>query len=387
MPPPPKSPSRLRARVTSILADRRVLAFKRFLSYIFTCVALYTIAKHVRLGLESYTAKLVFAPRRADAESMGTCVPLFDRASALPAGSSILYSYAQNTPLLRVCTNLTGAELDTAMGGSYRYDPLALVVPGCSYPAAAASCDSDASMAPEGNCSTLLRYDPAAPGTSPRIHWTHAFTKSASPASCAPLVYKSTMVGSITPACALPFVHSLIQVDVTKMRVTYVALAAFALRLLFELAAVGAFCWRGRKAPAYGVGGGTAAGWWALWCWAFLQGGILGAPFEAFAYCALGTGAPRMDVHPAVSLVVLLFDLLTHAAIPITAVAGCAVTEGMALNIAQLVAAFGLAALRFGGSLEAWREHWVEARRAAVAGPPEGGKGGAEGGALGMAPA
>ena len=341
-PPPPT----LVQRAHQIAEHPTTRLLLRIKSYVFTFVAVYFIYNAYSLLSESYTGALPFYTKQTDAASDSTCVPLFTAAAALDASSSILYAYAQNTPLLRVCTDLTGPELDSALGGSYRYDPLAAAAPGCAsstdgFTALAGSCTYAKGMTSPpfaANCSLaaaicLANAMAGAPEAS-RCYFQYGIAASPSKwgTRCAAQVFAllSGPQANPPPLCLKRYVWSLISVSSVKQTVTYVALAAMALRLLCEVAAVAFFCARGRRAPVKGEG------FFQHLLWAFINGGLLGAPLEAYFWCTTGAPPPAVHVSATVALLVFLSDVASHVAIPAVAIYGCVARAGFALPIVQV---------------------------------------------------
>ena len=343
-PQPARTPWERIKRVARHPATRLFLRMK---SYVFTFVAVYVIYNAFTLLTESYTASLPFYKRQEEAVGDSTCVPLFTAATSLNASSSILYAYAQNTPLLRVCTDLTGPELDAALGANYRYDPLAAAAPGCAaspegFAALAAACTYAKNVpsppfAPNCSAAAAICAANATAGAPEASRCFYQYGIAVNPGSwgtpCAAQVFALLSGPQLTnppPLCLKRFVWSLISVSSLKQTVTYVALAAMALRLLCEVAAAAFFCARGRRAPVKGDG------FFQHLLWAFINGGLLGAPLEAYFWCATSAPPPAVHVSATVAFLVLLSDVASHVAIPAVAIYGCTARPGFALPIVQV---------------------------------------------------
>lgn len=348
-PPPPTTPTPPTPweRVRRFARHPTTRLFLRIKSYVFTFVAVYVIYRAFILLTESYTGTLPFYTQQFEAVSDSTCVPLFAAAATLNASSSVLYAYAQNTPLLRVCTDLTGPELDAALGANYRYDPLAAAAPGCAaspsgFAALAASCTYAKNVpsppfAPNCSAAAAICIANATAGAPEASRCFFQYGVAVSPGrwgtSCAAQVFallSGPQLPDPPPLCLKRFVWSLISVSSLKQTVTYVALAAMALRLLCEVAAAAFFCARGRRAPVKGDG------FFQHLLWAFINGGLLGAPLEAYFWCATSAPPPAVHVSATVAFLVLLSDVASHVAIPAVAIYGCAARPGFALPIVQV---------------------------------------------------
>jgi len=370
--PPPPAAAGLASQLAAAFQHPLVQLGRRLSSYAFSFVAIYFIYKNALLLTEDYRGASPFFTSATAAEDASTCVPLFEKvAAALNSSSSVLWAYRQSTPLVRVCTDLGAHELDAALGYNYRYDPLALLS-ACNSSSAgfaglAAACTFDGKGAPSppyaANCSAVAAACAAgAPAGAPAASscFFRYGAAAAGSGPCSGQVYPlMAAAGAAPPACNKRYVWSLLYVSSIKQGVTYLALAAMAVRLLCEVVATVQYCRRGSRAPA------EEAPFCERFFWGFVVGGLLGAPLEAYNWSVNGEPFPLFHGGRTVATAVLFSDMCSHVAIPAVQVAGCYARAEFVLPFIQIIFQCVKALYRF--VVNATRELELEKHRKAAA--------------------